>query len=203
MAHGARRVLDCDIAVAVTGVAGPERDERDNPVGVVYVALATPGEIRVTRLELGSGPTYARSGSAEFGGQQRPGYGTPLSGGVWSAVRKGAVYGANGKETGRAGTVCEVLLLGLKIFSAGAANSIYLMAVNDTVVGDNSQQYAHHSRREHCTFRIPYVVQPFHPVCQFGSECPVLYQSPNSAGVKRRQHGRWPFLTPRPTPPTI
>lgn len=60
MAHGARRVLDCDIAVAVTGVAGPERDERDNPVGVVYVALATPGEIRVTRLELGSGPTYAR-----------------------------------------------------------------------------------------------------------------------------------------------
>ncbi len=30
--------------------------------------------------------------------------------------------------------LCAVLLLGLKVFSAGAANSIYLMAVNDTVV---------------------------------------------------------------------
>jgi nicotinamide-nucleotide amidase len=40
MAHGA---LDCsraDIAVSVTGVAGPEPDERGNPVGLVYLACA-------------------------------------------------------------------------------------------------------------------------------------------------------------------
>jgi nicotinamide-nucleotide amidase len=43
MAHGA---LDCsraDIAVSVTGVAGPEPDERGNPVGLVYFACARKG----------------------------------------------------------------------------------------------------------------------------------------------------------------
>ena len=39
----ARGALDCsqaDIAVSVTGVAGPEPDERGNPVGLVYFACA-------------------------------------------------------------------------------------------------------------------------------------------------------------------
>jgi PncC family amidohydrolase len=39
----ARGALDCsraDIAVSVTGVAGPEPDERGNPVGLVYLACA-------------------------------------------------------------------------------------------------------------------------------------------------------------------
>lgn len=40
MAQGARRILGCDLAVSATGVAGPERDERNNPVGLVYLALA-------------------------------------------------------------------------------------------------------------------------------------------------------------------
>ena len=42
MAEGARKALGCDIAVASTGVAGPEADERGNPVGLVYLALAAP-----------------------------------------------------------------------------------------------------------------------------------------------------------------
>ena len=42
MAEGARRITGADIAVSVTGVAGPDRDERDNPVGLVYIGLATP-----------------------------------------------------------------------------------------------------------------------------------------------------------------
>jgi nicotinamide-nucleotide amidase len=39
----ARAALDCsqaDIAVSVTGVAGPEPDESGNPVGLVYLACA-------------------------------------------------------------------------------------------------------------------------------------------------------------------
>jgi nicotinamide mononucleotide (NMN) deamidase PncC len=39
----ARAALECsqaDIAVSVTGVAGPEPDERGNPVGLVYLACA-------------------------------------------------------------------------------------------------------------------------------------------------------------------
>lgn len=40
MAHGARRVLEADIAVSVTGVAGPQSDCFNNPVGTVYIGYA-------------------------------------------------------------------------------------------------------------------------------------------------------------------
>ena len=52
MARGARKILGCDLAVAVTGVAGPDSDERGNPVGLVYTALAAPDGLWVKRLNL-------------------------------------------------------------------------------------------------------------------------------------------------------
>ena len=42
MAEGARRITGADLAVSVTGVAGPDNDERGIPVGIVYIGLATP-----------------------------------------------------------------------------------------------------------------------------------------------------------------
>jgi nicotinamide-nucleotide amidase len=42
MAVGAQRVLDADVAVSVTGVAGPEEME-GQPVGTVWYGLAVPG----------------------------------------------------------------------------------------------------------------------------------------------------------------
>ena len=42
MAEGARAVTGADVAVSVTGVAGPDPDERGVPVGIVYIGLATP-----------------------------------------------------------------------------------------------------------------------------------------------------------------
>ena len=41
MAEGCRRICGSDLAVSVTGVAGPDRDDRGNEVGTVYVALAS------------------------------------------------------------------------------------------------------------------------------------------------------------------
>lgn len=43
MAHGVRRLLETDYALAVTGVAGPTGGSADKPVGLVYIALVGPG----------------------------------------------------------------------------------------------------------------------------------------------------------------
>ena len=40
MAQGALRVLGADVAVSVTGLAGPDGDEFGNPVGTVFIGYA-------------------------------------------------------------------------------------------------------------------------------------------------------------------
>lgn len=40
MAEGARRVLQADVAVSVTGLAGPDGDEYGHPVGTVFIGYA-------------------------------------------------------------------------------------------------------------------------------------------------------------------
>ena len=53
MAQGAKKALGCDLAVSATGVAGPDSDDRGNPVGLVYVALTDGDRTWVRKLELG------------------------------------------------------------------------------------------------------------------------------------------------------
>ena len=48
MARGVRRLLDSDIAVAVTGIAGPGGGSPEKPVGLVYIALSA-GDQEVCR----------------------------------------------------------------------------------------------------------------------------------------------------------
>ena len=40
MAEGSRKVLDADVAVSVTGLAGPDGDEFGHPVGTVFIGYA-------------------------------------------------------------------------------------------------------------------------------------------------------------------
>lgn len=51
MAAGARRVLDVDLALATTGVAGPGPSE-GHPAGTVWLACATPREVKARLVTL-------------------------------------------------------------------------------------------------------------------------------------------------------
>ncbi len=60
MADGARRITGADLAVSVTGVAGPGRDDRGNEVGTVFIGLSTPAGTSVQHLRLGTGRERVR-----------------------------------------------------------------------------------------------------------------------------------------------
>ncbi len=49
MAEGACRVLDADIGLSVTGIAGPGGGTDEKPVGLTFVGVCGPGGTRVQR----------------------------------------------------------------------------------------------------------------------------------------------------------
>ena len=51
MALGARKAADADLAVAVTGIAGPNSDDTNKPVGLVFIALADKDSVTVEKYE--------------------------------------------------------------------------------------------------------------------------------------------------------
>lgn len=50
MAQGALKVSEADIAVSVTGIAGPDSDSTNKPVGLVYIGLADRDNVWVREL---------------------------------------------------------------------------------------------------------------------------------------------------------
>jgi nicotinamide-nucleotide amidase len=50
MAQRARQLFAADLALSTTGVAGPDPDERGNPVGLVYIGLAYPGGVHTCEV---------------------------------------------------------------------------------------------------------------------------------------------------------
>ena len=52
MALGCRDVMRSDLAVAITGIAGPDGGTDEKPVGLVYLAVASPNGVEVRRMQI-------------------------------------------------------------------------------------------------------------------------------------------------------
>jgi nicotinamide-nucleotide amidase len=55
MAENARNIFDTGYAVACSGIAGPDGGTQEKPVGTVWIAVATPAEVKTKLLRLGKG----------------------------------------------------------------------------------------------------------------------------------------------------
>ena len=67
MARGMRRAAGTDLALAVTGIAGPEGGTPDKPVGTVFLALAADGEEQVHGYRFGGDRNQVRLLAAHMG----------------------------------------------------------------------------------------------------------------------------------------
>lgn len=65
MAEGVRALTGADFGLAVTGVAGPDRDDAGHAVGTVYIALAHGQETTVQFLHLTGDRSAIRTQAAD------------------------------------------------------------------------------------------------------------------------------------------
>ncbi|MDY0342021.1 MAG: competence/damage-inducible protein A [Lentimicrobium sp.] len=53
MAQGAKKLLNVDCVIAVSGIAGPGGGSPEKPVGTIWICLITPGEIKTRKFLFG------------------------------------------------------------------------------------------------------------------------------------------------------
>lgn len=66
MARGARRLFNAEVAVAVTGIAGPGGGSAEKPVGLVYAAVCGFGRTRCRRALFAGGRQSVRDQAADL-----------------------------------------------------------------------------------------------------------------------------------------
>lgn len=51
MSQGVRKLLETDIGIGITGIAGPLSDGTNKPVGLIYISVSTPQKTVCKKLE--------------------------------------------------------------------------------------------------------------------------------------------------------
>jgi PncC family amidohydrolase len=65
MAQGARRLLKTDLAVSVTGIAGPDGGTAEKPVGLVWFGLASASGVRTEKMVFPGDRVAVRAAAVE------------------------------------------------------------------------------------------------------------------------------------------
>lgn len=65
MAVGATRLMDADIGVGITGIAGPGGGSIEKPVGLVWTAVCYKGKVYPAKLQLSGSRDDVRKGTCE------------------------------------------------------------------------------------------------------------------------------------------
>jgi nicotinamide-nucleotide amidase len=66
MAEQARLLLLADFGIGITGIAGPESDASQSPVGLVYIAVASPGGCACEQLTISGGRRVIKERAAQY-----------------------------------------------------------------------------------------------------------------------------------------
>lgn len=66
MANGAREIFETEFGVGITGVAGPESDSAQNPVGLVYIAVSSNKDCECKKLKLIGGRRAVKERASQF-----------------------------------------------------------------------------------------------------------------------------------------
>ncbi len=66
MAEQARSLFIADFGIGITGIAGPESDASQSPVGLVYIAIASPGGCVCEQLTISGGRRIIKERAAQY-----------------------------------------------------------------------------------------------------------------------------------------
>ena len=64
MAEGVRKLAGSDFSISTTGIAGPGGGSEEKPVGLVFIGIATPGEVEVHKMNFGGPRKYIKERTA-------------------------------------------------------------------------------------------------------------------------------------------
>ena len=65
MARGAAKAAEADVAISVTGIAGPDGGTKEKPVGLVYIGCYVRGDVLVKEYHFDGDRMQVRQSSAE------------------------------------------------------------------------------------------------------------------------------------------